>query len=50
VRKEEVLYRVKEKRNILHTMSRRLANWIGQILSRACLLKHVNEGKIEERI
>jgi hypothetical protein len=25
-------------------------NWIGYILRRNCLLKHVNEGKIEERI
>jgi len=51
VRKEErVLYRVKEEGNILHTIGRIKANWIGQILSRDCLLKHVIEGKIEERI
>jgi hypothetical protein len=50
VRKKEVLCRVKEERNILHTISRMKANTIGQILSRNCLLKHVVEGKIEERI
>jgi hypothetical protein len=31
VRNEEVLYRVKEKRNILHTIKMRKANWIGHI-------------------
>jgi hypothetical protein len=29
VRTEEVLYRVKEVNNILHTVKRRKANWIG---------------------
>jgi hypothetical protein len=33
---------------ILHTIKRRKANWIGHILCRNCLLKHVTEGKIEE--
>jgi len=42
VRNEELLHRVKEERNILHTIKRRKANWIGH-----CLLKHVIEGKIE---
>jgi hypothetical protein len=50
VRNEEVLHRVKEDRNILHTTKRRKANWIGHILCRNCLLKHVIEGKLEERI
>jgi hypothetical protein len=45
VRNEEVLHRVKEERNILHTIKRRKANWIGHILRRNCLLKHV----IDER-
>jgi ribosomal 50S subunit-associated protein YjgA (DUF615 family) len=44
---EEILRRVKEERNILHTVKRRKANWIGHILRRNCLLKHVIEGKIE---
>jgi hypothetical protein len=50
VRNEEVLHRVKEERNIVHTIERRKANWIGHILRRNCLLKHVIEGKLEGRI
>ena len=50
VRNEEVLLRVKEAKNILHTIKRRLANWVGHILRRNCLLKHVTERKIEGRI
>jgi hypothetical protein len=50
VRNEEVLHRVKEDRNILHTIKRRKANWIGHIMRRNCLLKHVIEGKLEGRI
>jgi hypothetical protein len=50
VRNEEVLHTVKEERNILHTTKRRKADWIGHILRRNCLLKHVIEGKLEERI
>jgi hypothetical protein len=49
-RHEEVLHRVKEKRNILHTIKRRKANWIGHVLRRNCILKHVIEGKLEGRI
>jgi hypothetical protein len=41
---EEVLQRVKEDRNMLQTIKRRKANWIGHILRRNCLLKHVFEG------
>jgi hypothetical protein len=33
------------KKNILHTTKGRKANWIGQILRKNCLLKHVIEGK-----
>jgi hypothetical protein len=50
VRNEEVLHGVKEERNVLHTVKGRRANWIGYILRRNCLLKHVIEGKIERRI
>jgi hypothetical protein len=50
VRNEEVLHRVKEERNIVHTIKRRRDNWIGHILRRNCLLKHVIAGKIEGRI
>jgi len=34
VRKEVVLQRVQEERNIVHTVKRRKANWIGHILLR----------------
>jgi hypothetical protein len=47
VRNEEVLLRVSEQRNILHTIKRRKVNWIGHILRTYCLLKHTVEGKIE---
>jgi hypothetical protein len=50
VRNEEVLHRVKEERNIPHTIKKRKANWIGHILRRNCLLKHLIEGKLEGRI
>jgi hypothetical protein len=50
VRNEEVLHRVKEEKNIVHTIKTRKANWIGHILRRNCLLKHVIEGKLEGRI
>jgi len=42
VRNEEVLHRVKEKRNILHEISKR----IGHISRRNCLLQRVIEGTI----
>jgi hypothetical protein len=38
-----------EDRDLLHTIKRRKAIWIGHILCRNCLLKHVTEGKIEGR-
>jgi hypothetical protein len=44
---EEILLRVKEKRNILHEISKWKANWIGHILRRNCLLQRVIEGKIK---
>jgi hypothetical protein len=50
VRNEEVLHWVKEERNIVHTIKRTKVNWIGHILRRNCLLKHVIEGKLEGRI
>jgi hypothetical protein len=34
---------------ILQTVTGRKANWTGHTLNRNCLLKHVNEGKIEGR-
>jgi hypothetical protein len=50
VRNEEVLHRLKEERNILHTITRRKANRIGHILRRNCPLKHVIAGKLQGRI
>ena len=50
VRNEEVLLRVNEQRNILQEIRKRKANWIGHILRRNCLLKHVIEGKIKGEI
>jgi hypothetical protein len=46
VSNEAVVHRVKEERNILHTIRRRKANWIGHISGRNCLLSHIIEGKI----
>jgi hypothetical protein len=51
VRNEEVLLpRVKEKRNMLHEIRKRKANWIGHILRRNCLLQRVIEGKIKRKL
>jgi len=50
VRNEEVLHRDTEERYILHTANRRKGNWIGHILRRNCLLKHIIEGNVEGRI
>jgi hypothetical protein len=36
-----------QDRNILQTLKRRNANWIGHILRRNSLLKHVTEGQLE---
>jgi hypothetical protein len=47
VRNEEILYRINKGRNILHTITRRKADWIGHVLSKNCLLKHFIEGKTE---
>jgi hypothetical protein len=42
-----VLFRVKEQRNILHEISKRKANCIGQILRGNCLLRQPIGGKIK---
>ena len=49
-RYEEVLHGVMKKRNVLHTTKRRKAIWIGHILHRKYLLKHIIEGKMEGQI
>jgi hypothetical protein len=46
VRNEEELHRVKEERNIIHTIKIRKANRICHIWRRNCLLRHIIEGKI----
>ena len=42
-------HRAKDERNILHTTNRKKVNWIGHILRRKCLLKHVTEANIQGR-
>jgi len=49
VRNEVVLLGVKEERNIIHTVKRRKANWIGHSLCRNCLQKQIFERKVEGR-
>ena len=39
-----------EEKNILQTIKKRKVDWIGHILRRHCLLKHVTDGKIKVRI
>ena len=41
VRNEDVLFRVKEQRNILHEIRKRKANLIGHILRRNCLFNEL---------
>jgi len=47
VRNKDVLLRVKEQRNILHDIRKRMANWISHILRRNCFLQRVIDGKIQ---
>jgi hypothetical protein len=49
VRNAEALQRIKD-RNILGTINRRKAGWIGHLLHKNCCLQHVIEGKIEGRV
>jgi hypothetical protein len=50
VRNEEKKQRGKEVKNILKTIKKGKANWIGHIFYRNCLLQHTTKGKIQERI
>jgi hypothetical protein len=50
VRNEEVLHGIVKKRNVLRTVKRRTANWIGYVMRGNCLLTDVSEGKIKGRI
>jgi hypothetical protein len=36
-------YIVREDRNVIHTVNRRRANWIGHILCMKCFRKHVGK-------
>jgi hypothetical protein len=47
VKNQEVQYAEKDERNGLHTVKRRKDKWIGHILRRSSLLKHVIQGKRE---
>ena len=47
MRNEDVLLRVKERRDILHEIRKWKAKWIGHILRRNCLQQRVTEGKIQ---
>ena len=49
MRKEEVSQRVKDESNILQTIERGKANWIGHLLRHDCLIRHVIKRKIGER-
>ena len=46
VENESVLKRFEGERNILHTIKRKRAKWIGHVLRRNCILKHSTEGNI----
>jgi hypothetical protein len=46
---EEVLQRVNEERNILHTINRGNANRIGHIFCRNCVLKHATENRRKDK-
>jgi hypothetical protein len=43
VENDEILWTVKGEKKFLHT--KRKGKWIGHILRRNCILKHVIEGK-----
>jgi len=48
VRNKDSLRRDKEERSNLHIIKRRNAKWIGLVVSRKCLIKHVIGGQIED--
>jgi hypothetical protein len=47
VKNEELLHRIMDKMNFLHTIKQRKASWAGHILCRNCLLRLIIEGKTE---
>jgi hypothetical protein len=50
VREIKKYYTELRRRGIPYIQNKRKSNWIGCILCRNCLLKHVVEGKIEEKL
>ena len=50
MRSEEVLQRIKDERKILQTIKIRKVNWIGHIVRRNCLIKHVIEREMDVRM
>ena len=51
VRNEEVYTEARKTGTAyLHTINKRKANWIGQILRRNCLLKYIIKGNVEGKI
>jgi len=48
--RNEVLYGIKEERNVLNTIKGRKANWISHILRSICLVKQFIPEKTEDRI
>ena len=50
VKNEGLLHRHKVEWNIVHTIERRKANWIGHILRRTCLLNRLLRGDEVEDI
>ena len=50
VKNEEVLHRVMAEWNILHTVRRSKANWIGRNSRMNCVLRHIIGGKIPGKV
>ena len=50
VKNGKVLQTVTEERDVLFTIKRKTASWIGHVLHRHCHLKHSIEGKIERTV
>lgn len=46
VRNKDALLTVKEQRNVVHTVNRGKSNWMGHILRRNCMLRHIIKGRI----
>jgi hypothetical protein len=49
VRNEDILYRIKAKRNIIHKIKRRKVNWLDHILCMNCLLRSVTKVRWKDK-